>query len=288
MGNEYDSAEDPENGITSADKSQDGVLISNTTDTTAAKKRTITRKNSGGVITRKRRVRKSKEKEDVSTKCIKYAALSLLVGQMVGLVLLMRYSRTVPRPADQPLYLASTAVFSMEVMKLIICLFVVAYETGTGFFSELYHHTVGSPFEMLKLCVPSILYTVQNNLLYLALTNLDAATYQVCYQLKILTTAVFSAILLGRRFSPRKWVAVVILTIGVAVVQLSGSKDQHHDTEDEAKSNRNRWIGLIAVVCAACTSGFSGVYFGTSCEAPQRQHLTRRSFLLHRENSQRK
>ena len=44
---------------------------------------------------------------------IKYGSLSLLVGQMVGLVLLMRYSRT--RTEDGELYLASTAVFMMEV-----------------------------------------------------------------------------------------------------------------------------------------------------------------------------
>lgn len=43
---------------------------------------------------------------------IKYGSLLLLVGQMVGLVLLMRYSRT---HSDGELYLASTAVFMMEV-----------------------------------------------------------------------------------------------------------------------------------------------------------------------------
>ena len=34
--------------------------------------------------------------------------------------------------------------------------------------------------EVLKLSVPSFLYTVQNNLLYFALKHLDAAPYQVC------------------------------------------------------------------------------------------------------------
>ena len=33
--------------------------------------------------------------------------------------------------------------------------------------------------EVLKLSVPSFLYTVQNNLLYFALKHLDAAPYQV-------------------------------------------------------------------------------------------------------------
>lgn len=198
--------------------------------------------------------------EKATEKCIKYSALFLLVAQMVGLVLLMRYSRTVPRPADTPLYLASTAVFIMEVMKLIICLFVIMYQSGTNFLNDIRLHIFQSPMEILKLCVPSFLYTIQNNLLYLALTNLDAATYQVCYQLKILTTAVFSAILLDRKFSATKWLALVILTIGVAIVEISGSGDQHMNTESD-DDKKNRWIGLIAVVCAACTSGFSGVYF---------------------------
>jgi hypothetical protein len=142
----------------------------------------------------KRRAKKTSD-ETATAVLIKYGALFLLVAQMVGLVLLMRYSRT-SQPKDQPLYLASTAVFIMEVMKLIICCFVIAYQSGGNLLSELKIHILQSPAEMAKLSVPSFLYTVQNNLLYLALTNLDAATYQVCYQLKILTTAVFSMLLL--------------------------------------------------------------------------------------------
>ncbi|CAB9519595.1 UDP-galactose translocator [Seminavis robusta] len=202
----------------------------------------------------------NKEDDDSTSKAIKYAALLLLVAQMVGLVLLMRYSRTLPREPGQPLYLASTAVFIMEMMKFLICCVVIAYQSGGDLIGELNRHVIESPMEVAKLCVPSLLYCVQNNLLYFALTNLDAATYQVCYQLKILTTALFSAVLLQRTFSARKWISLVILTIGVAIVQISGSGD-HHKEDDAEKAQHNRFIGLVAVLCAACTSGFSGVYF---------------------------
>ena len=147
-----------------------------------------------GSTTRRRR---GKKRDDAASQniLIKYGALLLLVAQMVGLVLLMRITRT-NQTEGAELYLASTAVFIMEVMKLGICCCVITYQSDKSLLSELNEHVMQSPIEMMKLTVPSFLYTVQNNLLYFALTNLDAATYQVCYQLKILTTAVFSMILL--------------------------------------------------------------------------------------------
>jgi UDP-sugar transporter A1/2/3 len=54
-----------------------------------------------------------------------------------------------------------------------------------------------------------------------------------------------------------KWFSLVLLTVGVAVVQISGSNDSHATVGEK----HNRFVGLIAVLCAACTSGFSGVYF---------------------------
>ena len=210
-------------------------------------------------------------------KLIKYGSLVLLIVQMVGLVLLMIYSRTASSGED--LYLSSTAVATMEFLKFVICRGVVGYQCGSleGLVKQLQQHILYSPGELLKLSVPSFLYMVQNNLLYLALSNLDAATYQVCYQLKILTTAVFSALLLNRKFSRTKWTAIIVLTIGVAIVQSSGSGDSsqsngHDDggaddddalqaSASSAGSSQQRLVGLIAVLCATCTSGFSGVYF---------------------------
>lgn len=204
---------------------------------------------------------------------IKYGSLLLLVGQMVGLVLLMRYSRTrhSNNNEDDDMYLASTAVFMMEILKFCICIGVVFYQGKCSLKAlrlELYTHIWASPYDLLKLAVPSFLYTVQNNLLYLALSNLDAATYQVLYQLKILTTAIFSATMLGRKFSTIKWISLIVLTCGVAIVEISGSND-HSSSSSSGKNNNtdgdndqnNRLVGLIAVLCAACTSGFSGVYF---------------------------
>lgn len=41
------------------------------------------------------------------------------------------------------------------------------------------------------------------------------------------------------------------------IVQLSGIRD---DSKSESEKH-SQFIGLVAVLCAACTSGFSGVYF---------------------------
>ncbi|EJK74370.1 hypothetical protein THAOC_03956 [Thalassiosira oceanica] len=101
------------------------------------------------------------------------------------------------------------------------------------------------------------IYTVQKNLLYLAISNLDAAVFQVTYQAKILTTAVFSVLLLGRKLTYIKLAALVILFVGVAVVQA----DKVDENSSKSEQEQNRWVGVMAVLGACCTSGFGGVYF---------------------------
>ena len=44
---------------------------------------------------------------------------------------------------------------------------------------RLYEDVLLNAWETLKLAIPAFLYVVQNNLLFIALSNLDAATYQV-------------------------------------------------------------------------------------------------------------
>lgn len=85
------------------------------------------------------------------------------------------------------------------------------------------------------MSVPSIAYALQNNLDFVALSNLSAGVYQVLIrmlfhaqncaiqvttQLKVVTTAIFMMLFLGRKFSGRRWVAIVLLFSGVAAVQV--------------------------------------------------------------------
>ena len=48
-----------------------------------------------------------------------------------------------------------------------------------------------------QVSVPALLYTVQNNALFIAVENLEAAVFQCTYQLKTLTTAVLIAVMLA-------------------------------------------------------------------------------------------
>lgn len=103
----------------------------------------------------------------------------------------------------------------------------------------------------------ALLYTIQKNLLYLAISNLDAAVFQVTYQAKILTTALFSVLLLGKKLSCRKIVGLLVLTLGVSLVQL----DKVEENASKSFQEQKRWVGVLAVLGACCTSGFGGVYF---------------------------
>ena len=109
---------------------------------------------------------------------LRYGTLIILVLQTTATVLLLRYSCTRP---GQP-YLASTAVMLNECCKFSVCVFSLFAQRGFSIrrsWRAFREEILGRPMETLKLIVPSGLYCLQNNLLFIALTNLDAATYQV-------------------------------------------------------------------------------------------------------------
>lgn len=196
---------------------------------------------------------------------IKYFSLILLILQTSSLVLVMRYSRTSSTKNEsgqtQQRYLSSTAVVCAEIMKLFTCVIIIWVQTGYSVdltLKQLNEDIIQKPGETLKLLIPSGLYTLQNNLLFIALSNLDAATYQVTYQLKILTTALFSVLMLGKKLDSIKWISLVILMMGVSFVQWPADSSSK---ESPDKNFNERLIGLFAVLFACFSSGFAGVYF---------------------------
>ncbi|GAA5865965.1 hypothetical protein JCM8547_002899 [Rhodosporidiobolus lusitaniae] len=112
-----------------------------------------------------------------------------------------------------------------------------------------------------KLSIPACLYVIQNNLQFVAASNLDVPTFQVTYNLKILTTALFSVFLLRRRLSLQKWGALLFLAAGVGVVQLQSSTASGSSSSSHGGVEMDKAKGLLAVFCACMTSGLAGVYF---------------------------
>lgn len=95
---------------------------------------------------------------------------------------------------------------------------------------------------------------IQNNLLYVAVDNLDTTVYVVCSQAKILTSAFFSRLLLGVVLNRQQICALVFLALGISCTQISDGGNQRVAHEN------NRLVGLFAVLGACLTSGFAGVY----------------------------
>ncbi|RZC35339.1 UDP-galactose translocator [Asbolus verrucosus] len=147
-----------------------------------------------------------------------------------------------------------------EVVKLLTCLIIVYVESGgiVQLFDTIDKQLIRQPMDTLKVCVPSFVYVIQNNLLYVSASHLDAATYQVTYQLKILTTAVFAVLILKKELLKTQWFSLVMLVLGVVLVQLAqapGTSQIHSGPE------QNRLIGFMAALSACVLSGFAGIFF---------------------------
>ncbi|EUC49158.1 hypothetical protein COCMIDRAFT_33419 [Bipolaris oryzae ATCC 44560] len=236
---------------------------------------------------------------------MKHLSLVTLTVQNSALILIMHYSRIMPLAGGQR-YHTSTSVFLNEVIKLTISLTMAMYEMSKSLPSNTTIATLSRTLttaiftnESWKLAVPAVIYTIQNNLQYLAVSNLDAATFQVTYQLKILTTAIFSVLLLGRTLSARKWLSLLLLIVGVSIIQVpqalsqsdvpatgptpwtktleqlhglghnvaarmakrSGSYEGIHEDRASQVPHMDRRVGLFAVLISCALSGLAGVLF---------------------------
>ncbi|XP_012585787.1 PREDICTED: UDP-galactose translocator isoform X3 [Condylura cristata] len=113
----------------------------------------------------------------VAHRRLKYISLAVLVVQNASLILSIRYARTLP--GDR--FFATTAVVMAEVLKGLTCLLLLfAQKRGNVKHLVLFLHeaVLVQYVDTLKLAVPSLIYTLQNNLQYVAISNLPAATFQ--------------------------------------------------------------------------------------------------------------
>ena len=179
-------------------------------------------------------------------------ALVTLLFQNVTVLMLTSWTRTEP---TQRKYLAVTAVLNAELLKFIIC---TAMALKEGNLEDVYT----KPMELVKTSVPALLYFGQNNVVFVALANLNVATYTLLRQSQVLLTAFLSVLMLKQRFKHHQWGALVLLTIGVCIVQLESSRSHSKaDKLDSDNASYNHLVGMIATGYMCFSSATAGVYF---------------------------
>lgn len=228
-----------------------------------------------------------------------WAALATFAVQNGVAVLVMRYSKLYGAQ-----YSSQVAVLMQELaIKLPLCSVLYAVECGgvisaaRSVVTDLRERYV----EWAQLAVPALLYTVQNTMMYVGYANVEAAIGQITYQSKILWTALFSVLILGKKLSQNQWLALVILALGVIAVQGIDSKPspssqgaqhrmQHHrhgrkHREETSASERqmatqNPLLGVGALVLAAVCTGFASVYFEKMLKGASQPSLWLRNIQL--------
>lgn len=204
-------------------------------------------------------------------------ALAVCSLQNAGAFLLMRYSKL-----EKSRYSNLVAVAMSELIKLGISLLLYAIECGgvIRMARTLLADVVERPAEWGQLAVPAVLYTVQNVLLYVGAANLDASQQQIVYQSKILFTALFSVVLLGRRLGQSQWTSMILLVLGVLCVQGAFDAADGSRSSGDAVDAADAALGLGAMLGAAACSAFASVYFEMMLKGSRKPSLWLRNVQL--------
>ncbi|KAF1781632.1 Nucleotide-sugar transporter [Phytophthora cactorum] len=131
----------------------------------------------------------------------------MLVLQNTALSIVSKYSRAKAGPKYRP----SSVVLLVEMLKFLLC-YLMLLKTKRGNVKAsvrtLQIEVFADKTGLTKMAVLAFLYALQNMFALVAYDYVDVATYQIVYQLKIITTAMFMIVLLHRRFSVVQWCAM--------------------------------------------------------------------------------
>ena len=134
----------------------------------------------------------------------------------------------------------SVSLLYGEVIKALVSV-VILFRSG----SQRLCHDIHLAF------IPVACFCTMNLLSFWALRRVSAALFVVILQLKLVWTAFFSYLLIGRVLSHVHVLTMIGISVGVALVSLPSDEDQLHKTEP--------W-GVAALVVETMLSGFSAAF----------------------------
>ena len=179
--------------------------------------------------------------------------LVVLTLQNTALVFLTKFSYSRGRIP----YLTSVVVLCAETMKLVLsCCLLIISEGSVAVREAICGVTVNT----VRLAVPSVLYVIQNNLIFCGVQLLSPTLYMVCSQSKILTSACCSVFFLGTKITRKQYAALLLLVCGMVIVQRFDQENAASPSRLDQVSSHRTMEGVFVVFTASFTSGFAGSY----------------------------
>jgi UDP-sugar transporter A1/2/3 len=178
--------------------------------------------------------------------------------------ILRRYSRGVLHQT----YSVNEVLLLGEVIKLAFSIYMMSSSSNQTSLDRLSLLLMNSK----KMLILALIYLAGNVLSYFSLERVGAGTFVVIANLKTLTTAIFSTLMLGNQFSWTQWRALVLLITGVVIFVLPtlNDKDMEEDAEtitDSSTSIESESaviLGVAAQLLTVTLSGYASIYFEKS------------------------
>jgi UDP-sugar transporter A1/2/3 len=184
---------------------------------------------------------------------IKTWILILICLQNAGYSLIRKYSVANENVSSKEILIVA------EFLKLFISIYMTLNDTDE---SDAEGKGLAKLGWLLKnsgrMFVLAAIYGAMNILSFVALEYIGAGEFTICAQLKILSTAGFSVLILGTSLSAAKWRALILLVLGCLLV---ASPSFTNDVPSKSDSVYLQLLGYIAVLTEVLMSGFASIYF---------------------------
>jgi len=191
---------------------------------------------------------------------IGFAVLILLAVQNCAKNIIMRYVMK-----DSPAFLKSAAVLSSEFTKMSLSVGYILLIQRRPLCSIVTYFREDATNTLL-LIIPASAYNLQTSMEYVALANLDSAFFSVLVQSKLLTTAVFSVIVLRKKLKCIQIISLLLLTSGVMLCNFPRGNSVDDTVagggmDEKSDDSRGSFTkGIMATLTIAISSGFASVY----------------------------
>lgn len=207
---------------------------------------------------------------------IKFLVLIVLSLQNSLFTVLRRYSQGVLKET----YSKYELLLLGEIIKIAFSAYMILRQQGPDEIRSPKEHFRKLVMTSSKMVGLAAIYGAMNILSFVSLRNIGAGLFTIFAQTKILTTAVFSTIILSKTYSTTKWRALLALSLGVLL--FSEPVWNAADNGSVAGTDLgNVVIGVGAVIIEVTLSGFASIYFEKVIKTdPLQLNIWERNFQL--------